>query len=221
MAPVAGIPFLHYLLSWLSRQGVRDVVLCVGYKRSQIQKFVGRGKKWNLRVRYSVEKELLGTGGAVKKAKNLIAGGRFIVVNGDTFLDTSLIELAKLHQQRKALVTVAVVKVPKKGRYGSVHLDERGRIVSFAEKLAESAPETTANRYAVNGGVYVFEKKLLMLIRPRKRVSLETDCFPRLSKNKRVYGVVKDTYFLDIGVPDDYRRAQIELPRRVSSSYPR
>src|SRR5215472_17570437 len=68
MAPVKGRPFLDYLLSWLQSQGVEEVILCVGYKRSQIQRFVGRGSKWGMCVRYSVEKKLLGTGGALKKA---------------------------------------------------------------------------------------------------------------------------------------------------------
>src|SRR6516162_7386838 len=79
MAPIGKRPFIDYLLSWLQTQGVGDVILCVGYKRSHIQRFVGRGSKWGMRVRYSVEKKLLGTGGAVKQGARLISGETVLV----------------------------------------------------------------------------------------------------------------------------------------------
>jgi D-glycero-alpha-D-manno-heptose 1-phosphate guanylyltransferase len=222
MAPVGGRPFLDYLLQWLSSEGVEDVILCVGYKRSHIRRFVGGGRKWGLRVRYSVEKKLLGTGGAVKKAGRLIPGNRLLVVNGDTFVYVRLGELMEFHQSRKAVATLTAVKIADSARYGSLRMDDRARVAAFLEKsgIDESKRSKTQKRL-INGGVYVFEKTVLKTIRTRKTTSLEKEVFPSLVANKRLHGFKCEAYFLDIGVPKDLRRAQSELPQRIRVSHPR
>jgi D-glycero-alpha-D-manno-heptose 1-phosphate guanylyltransferase len=217
MAPVAGRPFLDYLLTWLQSQGVKEVILCVGYKRTRIQRYVGKGSKWGLRVKYSIEEELLGTGGAVKNAKRLVPGARLFVINGDTFLGVNLKEMMKFHQSRGALATLAAVKVADHRRYGSLKLDGRGRITAFLEKgEMDASNQSEDGKRPINGGVYVFERKLLNRIRAHGPVSLERDVFPQLvaSKNKQIYGFIRSAYFMDIGVPGDLRRAQSELPER-------
>jgi D-glycero-alpha-D-manno-heptose 1-phosphate guanylyltransferase len=222
MAPVGRRPFLDYLLSWLRSEGVKEVILCVGYKRTQIQKYVGKGRKWGLRVKYSIEKKLLGTGGAVKKAERLIPGKMLLVVNGDTFLDIDLKELTQFHRSRRALATLAVVNVEDDHRYGSLRMDGESRITAFLEKgEREASDKLEEGTRPINGGVYVFEKKLLRVIRPGRPLSLEKNVFPRLVARKKVYGFLKGTYFMDIGVPDDFRRAQSELPKRFRINDPR
>ncbi|MGA7794426.1 MAG: nucleotidyltransferase family protein [Candidatus Acidiferrales bacterium] len=217
MALVGGRPFLNYLLTWLRSQGVKEVILCVGYKRTHIQKYVGKGRKWGLRVTYSIEKELLGTGGAVKKAEWLVSGKRLFVVNGDTFLGVNLSELFKFHVSRGALATLAVVNVADDRRYGSLRLDHEGKITAFLEKgEGDSDHKSNGTTKSINGGVYIFEKKLLNHIRTPGPVSLEKNVFPQIvaRKNKKVYGLLTDAYFVDIGVPKDLWRAQRELPER-------
>jgi D-glycero-alpha-D-manno-heptose 1-phosphate guanylyltransferase len=222
MAPVGGHPFVDYLLSWLQREGVEDVVLCVGYKRSQIKRFVGKGRKWGLRVKYSIERKLLGTGGAVKKAERLISGERLLAVNGDTFVDVRLKELVKFHQRRGALASLAVVKVVDNRRFGSLRMDGNGRIAEFLEKFGRDvSTRTPTEKQLINGGLYVFEKRLLKTICARGPVSLEREVFPSLLAKKGVYGFESDAYFLDIGVPEDLGRAQRELPERIRVSHPR
>jgi NDP-sugar pyrophosphorylase family protein len=200
---------------------VEEVILCVGYKRSQIQRYVGGGRKWGLRVKYQIEQELLGTGGAVKRAEGLISGERLLVMNGDTFVDVNLRELVKFHRSRRALATMAVVKVADSRRYGSLRMDGEGRITAFLEKREKGAGgDSEKGRRPINGGVYVFEKRLLSKIYAQVPISLEHKVFPRLTAGKRAYGFVSDTYFVDIGVPDDLRRAQSELPKRFGSHHP-
>ena len=219
MAPVQGRPFLDYLLNWLKCEGVSNVVLCVGYKKSHIRRFLGGGRKWGLRVKYSNEQKLLGTGGAVKKAEHLIVGDRLLVVNGDTFVDVGLRELMKFHISQKADATLAVVKVADSGRYGSVHLDRKGRITAFLEKRGRLGRKIRETRKGlINGGVYVFEKKVLKTIGRGQNVSLEREVFPALLAEKCVYGFKTESYFLDIGMPEDLRRAQSELPKRIRVS---
>ena len=215
LAPVGTRPFLDYLLFWLRTQGVKDVILCVGYKRSQIQRHVGSGRKWGLRIRYSIETKLLGTGGAVKKAGRMVRGDRLFVINGDTFLDVNLSKMSAFHRNQKAWATLAVAKVADASRFGTLRLDSRGRITSFLEKNPSDADNSASSPLRINGGVYLFEKKILSRISPRRPVSLEKELFPNLSPKKTLVGFKTDGFFLDIGVPDDFRRAQSELTQRI------
>lgn len=220
MAPVGKRPFLDYLLSWLRSQGVEKVVICVGYKRSQIQRFVGRGRKWGLRVTFSVERKLLGTGGALKKAENLISGDRVLVVNGDTFVDINVQELIKFHEGRKALATLAAVNVADSGRYGSLGVDGENKITAFFEKITRNGARQTG-KHLINGGVYVFQKEVLKEIYAHDSVSLEREVLPLLVQQNCMYAFESNSYFLDIGVPEDLWRAQLELPERIRISHTR
>jgi D-glycero-alpha-D-manno-heptose 1-phosphate guanylyltransferase len=215
LAPVNGRPFLDYLLRWLNAEGVQEAVLCVGYKRSQIEDFVQEGRNWGLRVSYSIEEELLGTGGAIKKAEPLISGDRAFVLNGDTFLEVNLSEMLDFHRRKQSRATLAVTLAKDKGRYGGLELDWEGRIIRFSEKAGSSKAEGEGNgETSINGGVYLIESQTLSQIPPNVAVSLEKEVLPNLVASGAVYGFRTRGYFLDIGVPDDFERAQIELPER-------
>lgn len=216
LAPVEARPFLDYLLCWLRTQGVKDVILCVGYKRSRIQRHVGSGREWGLRVRYSIETKLLGTAGAVKKAARMLGADRVFVMNGDTFLDVNLSEMRAFHRSQKAWATLAVAKVVDASRFGTLRLDSRGRISAFLEKGPGRADNSPSSPQRINGGVYLFERKILRQIPSRRPVSLEKELFPELVPGKKLFGFKTDGFFLDIGVPDDFLRAQSELPKRIS-----
>jgi NDP-sugar pyrophosphorylase family protein len=172
-------------------------------------------------VRYSIEQKLLGTGGAVKKAEGLIAGERLLVMNGDTLVGVNLRKLVKFHRSQRAWATLGVVKVADDRRYGTLKMDHDGRITAFLEKTErETSKDRKDKKRPINGGVYVFEKKLLSKIHARWPISLENKVFPWLAAGRKVYGFVSDTYFVDIGVPDDLRRAQNELRERFGVSHP-
>jgi mannose-1-phosphate guanylyltransferase len=209
------------MLKWLRSEGVEDVILCVGYKRANIQRYVAGGHKWGLRVRYSIEQELMGTGGALKRAGGFILGDTALVINGDTLVGVNLRELVKFHRRRRASATLAVVNVTDDRRYGSLKMDREGRIKAFLEKNERGTKkDSREGGRPINAGVYVFEKKVLKKIRPGGPVSLEREVFPLLLRSKGVYGFVSEAYFLDIGVPDDLRRAQSELRERFRFSNP-
>lgn len=210
MAPVAGRPFLDYLLRWLRQQGVTRVVLCVGYKRSSVKKYVGSGQKWGLTVKYSAERRLLGTGGAVKRAGSLVSDDRILVINGDTLVKADLRELIRFHEKRRAPVTMLLIRVRDSGRYGAVRLDRRQRITAFLEKERQEQ-RARAPRRLINAGVYILEKKVLGRIRTRRPASLERDVFPRLAESGKIGGFVSNGQFIDIGIPEDFWRAQREL----------
>jgi NDP-sugar pyrophosphorylase family protein len=211
MAPVGGHPFLEYLFVQISRAGFHKLTLCVGHRRNQIEAWAGDGIKWGLLIRYSVEPEPRGTGGAVKLAAELIDNDVFVVLNGDSFLAVDLCELVQAHRESDACATIALATVQDSTRYGTVVLTPEGRVKAFLEKNAGYVNKTHG-RHLVNGGVYVFQKSVLEIVPELRAVSLEREVFPQLLE-KGVKGFISDGFFIDIGLPDDFQRAQTELPK--------
>lgn len=209
MAPIGGRPFLEFLLRQIRDAGFRHVLLCVGYGRDQIEQWLSDGRKWGLHVRYSVEDEPRGTAGAVKLASGLIHSETFLLLNGDSFFAVDLNKLVQAHLESGALVTMALAKVQNPGRYGTVDLTSSGEISRFCEKKEKAVD--TRRWHLVNGGVYAFRKSVLDIVPESGVVSLEREIFPQLLA-KGIKGFISDGYFIDIGIPDDFRRAQTELP---------
>jgi NDP-sugar pyrophosphorylase family protein len=218
LAPIGDHFFLEYLLIWLRSAGIKELILCVGYEKDQIQNWLVDGAAWGLRVTYSVEETLLGTAGAIKHAEKLISMPYCLVVNGDSFLDVNLAEMYEFHVRHRALATLALARVPDSARYGTVQLDQLGQVIAFQEKKQnvasqDNSPPGRRGPQLINGGVYLMKKRFFDIIPPLKAISLETEIFPTLV-NKNLHGFVTDGYFIDIGVPADYERAQSELPKR-------
>jgi len=200
MAPVAGRPFLEYLILQLRQRGLTDIVLCIGYLGEQVKRYFRDGSKWGVSISYSEEKKPLGTAGAVKLAEKLVQEENFLVMNGDSFLDIDLNKLIDYHLGERALATIALAEVGDPTRYGAVEINEKGEIKSFVEKGECSESKL------VNGGVYVFNKEIFNYI-PEGKTSLEKEVFPKLV-GKRFYGMPVKGFFIDIGVPEDYKRLQ-------------
>jgi NDP-sugar pyrophosphorylase family protein len=212
MATIDGRPFLEYLLTWLRDYGIRNVVLCVGFGAEKILEHFGKGTDFDVCLRYSHEAEALGTAGALKQAGGYLNDGRFLALNGDSALGVDLAALLAEHYRHQVIGTVALAQSKEPGRFGRVDRDPSGMISCFAEKQAP-APQALSQHW-ISGGVYVFEREVLDLIpQAPPPVSLETDLMPTLIGHG-LYGYPSEGYFIDIGVPDDYRRAQEELPRR-------
>ena len=198
MAPVGGKPFLQYQLEWLSRFDIGHVVLSVGYLREQIVDFV-QGREWPFRISFAVEKEPLGTGGGIRLALAKCKGNQVFVLNGDTFFNVDLNALTFT-----APVTLALKPMRDFDRYGAVDWD--GNLVNaFREKkyCAEGL---------INGGVYAIDRSQLDMSLFPKTFSFEREVLEPLADYGLVAGEVQDGYFIDIGIPEDYARAQRELP---------
>src|SRR5205809_80627 len=132
MALVAGRPFLEYLVSSLRHGGIQTIVLAVGHQADQVRRHFGDGARWGLAIRYSEEQTPLGTGGAVKLAGSVLTGDRFLILNGDSFLELDYGDLLHYHAAKRGLVTVALTRVADRARYGAVDLDESGAIIAFS-----------------------------------------------------------------------------------------
>ena len=198
MAPVGGKPFLQYQLEWLSRFDVRHVVFSVGYLKEQVIDFV-KSREWPFAVSFAVEKEPLGTGGGIRLALQKCREKQVFVLNGDTFYNADLRTLTFT-----APVTLALKPMRDFDRYGAVDWD--GDLVTgFREKkyCAEGL---------INGGVYAIDRSQLDMSLFPKTFSFEREVLEPLTDYGLVAGEVQDGYFIDIGIPEDYARAQRELP---------
>lgn len=198
MALVAGKPFLAYLLEGLAREGVDHVVLSVGYLREAVMDWVDT-REWPFKVSYAVEEAPLGTGGGIRRALSYCCEDKVLVLNGDTLFHADVAAL-----DTGAAVSIALKPMRDFDRYGSVIL-EGDRVVCFEEKLpcAEGL---------VNGGVYLIDRTRLDLSAFPEKFSFEQDALVPGALAGQVGGVVQDGYFIDIGIPEDYVRAQQELP---------
>lgn len=211
LAPVNGRPFLEYLLWQLRNAKAKEVILCVGHGADQIESWLEDGRRFDLKVTYSREEKPLGTGGALKHAERHLNGADFIAMNGDSFVEIDILEMYRRHVKNRALATLALVSCPDAERYGSVRLNARREVEQFREKNSDT---DKLHSELINAGVYVFQRRLMDYIIPGEFVSLERSILPTLL-GKGIYGFETGGYFIDIGIPQDYQRAQHELPRRI------
>ncbi len=202
MAPIGGRPFLAYLLDYLAAQGIKTVTLALGYLGELIERHFGERYR-GIRLTYSYEREPLGTGGAVREALKLLNTNQPVwILNGDTFFACDLGACAKTHRAAAADVTLALKRVADADRYGLVEVDDNGLVTAFAEKRAGASGLINAGVYLVDPGAFArFDL-------PGPNFSLERDLFERHLLDLRLNTCPQDAYFVDIGVPEDYARAQ-------------
>jgi NDP-sugar pyrophosphorylase family protein len=201
LAPLGGAPFLELLVLQLRAHGIRRLVMCTGHLAEQIEEHFGDGSQWNMAIEYSRERQPLGTAGALKQAATYLRDDPdFVVMNGDSFLETDFGELIRFHREHGGAVSMAVRQVPNAARFGTVRTDASNRITSFDEKTGIEEPGL------INGGVYVFNRVVLDEI-PDGPGSLERDVFPQLLE-KGAFAATQTGMFIDIGTPEEYARAQ-------------
>jgi len=206
MAPVAGRPFLAYVLDALLRDGFNDITLSVGYRWESIRDHFG-AHYLGASIAYAVESEPLGTGGAVAHAfafAGVDRGEPALVLNGDTYLGIDFAALRTWHASAPATAGIVLRRVADAGRYGSVRVDN-DIVTGFAEKGA-SGPGL------INAGVYLLPGDVFARFGLAGRFSLETDLLQRHCADLKARAWATDAYFIDIGVPEDYARAQTDLP---------
>jgi galactokinase/mevalonate kinase-like predicted kinase/choline kinase len=202
MAPVNGKPFLEYIIQLLRRNGFKEIVISLGYLGDYIKAYFGDGTNFGIKIEYVVEDFPLGTGGAIKNAEGHFSEP-FLVVNGDTYLETDLNHLIAFHNDKKSLATIALALINNVGESGLVSLLKSGKIKSFKEK------PKSGMRGLVNAGYYFFSPKIFKYIPAKKRLSLEKIVFPKLVNGGQIHGFPMNASFLDIGKPESYEVAKM------------
>lgn len=204
MVLVNNRPFLEYLLDHLELYGVKKVILATGYRHDLLANHF-KHKYHYLNIEYSTEKEPLGTGGAIRKALSLCETKRVLIMNGDTLFKVNVGKLYDFCLVQKSRLALVLRETSDVSRYGSVVVDNHGIITQFAEKGAESAPGL------INGGVYALERNLLEEIGLPEKFSFEKDFLEKYYTEIPFHGMTCKQYFIDIGIPADYEKAQTDF----------
>jgi mannose-1-phosphate guanylyltransferase len=215
--PLAGRPFLSFMLDWLKRHGVDDVLLSCGYRSHDVERVLGNEHR-GMRLRYVIEDEPLGTAGPLRLAADsgVLDDERVLVLNGDTLTDLDLTQEIAQHEATKAKATLALVAVEDTASYGVVPTTDAGEVEAFLEKQPGPAP---TNR--INAGAYVLDREVVDMVPAGRAVSIEREVFPELVGNG-LYGYLADAYWMDIGTPERYLDATYDLlAGRVESELPR
>lgn len=206
MAPVAGKPFLYFVVEHLLKQGVDKFIFSVGYKSGLIIEYVNEQYPM-LNVQFSTEEEPLGTGGAVKLACNLATESNVLILNGDTLFTIDAAKLSGFHNASGADCTLSLKPMHDFNRYGVVELNNDHSIASFREKQQYESG-------LINGGVYTLNVAGFLQEKLPQKFSFEKDYLEQYFDKRKMYGLVQDEYFIDIGIPEDFERAQSELKIR-------
>jgi len=202
MFPLMDKPVLEHIVNYLKRYGFDDLAMNLNYYPEMIEEYFKDGLEQGVKIRYSVEKTLLGTAGGVKKLEEFF-DSTFAVIGGDDITDVDLGKVLDFHRQHKALATIAIIPVKDTSHYGVVVTDEAGRIVSFQEK--PKAQEAKSN--LANTGIYLFEPEIFQYIPAGGAYDFGKQLFPELVKRGLPFYAKKvEGYWSDIGNLKEYRK---------------
>ena len=203
MAPVAGKPFLHYVIKYLQQQGVEQFIFSLGYKHEIISLWLSDNYP-ALKYELSIETEPLGTGGAIRLALQKATTRQAIVLNGDTLFTIDINKLLHFHRQNAAVCTLALKPMKNFSRYGVVKISSQGKILSFKEK-------SFYQEGLINGGVYVIEVDQFLRMELPEKCSFEKDYLEKYCGTQNMMAMEQDEYFIDIGIPEDLEKAGKEF----------
>jgi len=206
VVPLVNRPFVSYMLEWLRRHGVDDVILACGFMAGAVREVLGDGSELGIKLSYIEESRPLGTGGALKYAEELL-DERFFMLNGDVLTDIDLTALRRQHEQTGASATLALVAVEDPSAYGLVRRDPDGSVIEFVEKPSPDQIDTDL----INAGAYLLERSILGRMAPAgTNISIEREVFPALIGHG-LYGFESGGYWLDIGTPDRYLQGTFDI----------
>ena len=205
LAPVAGRPFLTYLLDQIADAGIQRVVLSTGHLAEQFAAVIGDRYR-NISIVYAHEEQPLGTGGAIRFACGVTDADQLLIMNGDSYCDAKLSSYINWHLAGRHDVSLMLAKVNDTSRYGTVELGPDERITAFLEKRPEGGPG------CINAGVYLLRRPMLDQF-PAGPSSIERDLFPAWLRERTILGWVTDSEFIDIGIPSDYERSHAFMAR--------
>ena len=210
MLTVAGVPVTEHQIAMAKAAGITEIVLATSYLSEVFIPYFGDGSKWGIKIKYAVEKEPLGTGGAIRNAAQLLDTNESVVIlNGDVLSSHNLTEQIRQHEAHGADVTLHLTEVEDARAFGCVPTDSDGRVTAFLEKMEN--PVTNQ----INAGCYVFYPRIISTIPLDTVVSVERETFPQLVESgAKVFGFVENAYWLDIGTPRALLKASLDIVKR-------
>ena len=213
MLPTANYPFLQHLLARIKAAGITHVVMSTSYKAEVFEEYFGDGSELGLEIEYVVEETALGTGGGIRNVYDKLRNDTVMVFNGDVLSGMDLEGILTTHHDKDADVTMHLLNVADPRAFGCVPTDSNGRVSAFLEKTED--PPTNQ----INAGCYVFKRSVIESIPANRVVSVERETFPGLlAEGRLVVGHVDNSYWRDMGRPDDFTRGSSDLVRGIAPS---
>ena len=207
VVPVLNRPAMEHMFAYLKQYGIEDIILAMNYLPDVIQSYFGDGRQCGVRLTYCLEKEPLGTAGAVKNAETYL-DNTFFVLNGDVFTDMNLADMMDLHRIKKSKATISLTWVDNPSAFGVVETDDNQKVKRFIEK----PPLAEATTHWINAGTYILEPDVLKRIPSNTHYMFERGLFPALLEaGEPVYGYPYRGFWLDMGNPEKYFGLNIEL----------
>ena len=207
MAPVAGEPFLTYVIRSLLANGVEKFIFSLGYKHEIIESFL-EDRFATLDYKCVIEDEPLGTGGGIQLACEQATEENVLIVNGDTLFKINTASMLEVHKKQNAECTIALKPMQNFDRYGVVELNNENIVTRFCEKQFYKEG-------LINGGVYVLNVPAFLFRELGNKFSFEKDYLEALYSENKIAGIIQDGYFIDIGITQDFEKAQVELKQPV------
>mgnify|MGYP001627451454 CR=1 FL=1 len=213
LADINGKPFLYYLAKQLSAYHFCKVIFSIGYKGNMVKEYVmSHRDEFKFAFDFAEESEPLGTGGAILNALPYSDTEDFFVVNGDTFFDVNFDTMLQIQQNKMADCTIALKPMSNTDRYGLVHINKEEQICSFEEKK-------TDGNGLINGGIYCIYKNSFLNIPFPQKFSFEKEYLEKMITERDMYAYISNSYFIDIGIPTDFERAQTEIPALFNQTH--
>ncbi|MDE3070500.1 MAG: NDP-sugar synthase [Acidobacteriota bacterium] len=213
VVPLVDRPLIAYMLEWLERHGVDDVIMSCGFLATSVRNVLGDGSGLGVRLRFVEEPEPRGTAGALKFAESML-DERFLMLNGDVLTDIDLTAQISQHERTGATGTLALVPVPDPTNYGLVRLRDDRAVREFVEKPSSddvaSAEGAEGEGNLISAGAYVLERSILDMVPADRNVSIEREVWPLLVGHG-LYGFPAENYWLDIGTPERYLKATFDI----------
>jgi mannose-1-phosphate guanylyltransferase/phosphomannomutase len=207
VVPVLNRPAMEHTFAYLRQHGIQDIILAINYLPDVLQGYLGDGSRCGVRLTYCLEKEPLGTAGAVKNAAAYL-DNTFLVMNGDIFTDLNLADMLAFHKRNKARATISLTWVDDPSAFGVVDMDSQQKIKKFIEK----PPLADAPSHWINAGAYFLEPEVLPKIPANTHYMFENGLFPGLlAAGDPVYGYSYRGFWLDMGNPAKYFSLNIDL----------
>ncbi len=217
LVPVGDRPLIHYTLLLLKRYAITEVIINLHYQGEKIRQELGSGEPFGMRISYSEEPQILGTGGGIIKVREFFKEQTFLVINSDILLDINLDKVVDYHNRKRAAATLVLREDPEVERYGAIEIDGENRIRQFLGKIPD-APKDLAKRMFT--GIHVIDPGVYEYI-PAGVFSPITDAYvTMLRKGERLFGFTQKGFWADLGTPERYRQVNDDLSsRRLKLSF--
>lgn len=216
--PLLGKPLIYYTLEQLKKAGVNEVVINLHHLPLKIKDSVGDGSRFGLRIHYSLEPEILGSGGGLKKAESFLKDGTFFLLNGDIFFRADFKKIFDFHKKNKAFATMVLRKDKKVHEYGAIGIDSENRIRQF---LGEPNLNGIPIQDLMFTGIHVLEPDIFKFLPEEEFSNINRVAYPNFLQQKKVLGYTFGGFWRECGNPQDYFQANLELLKKKKSKTPK